>query len=371
MKKVLILGGYGNFGAHISRLLAEEKDIRIIIAGRSQEKCQQLAGELQKSPNLPLYHALDVHRELDAVLERVTPDIVIHASGPFQGQGYNVAKACIAHGCHYIDLADARDFVTGITTLDAEAKKKGVTVISGASSVPCLTAALIDHYLPQFEKLTDVEYAITTAQRAGLGVATVAAILSYAGKPFTTLRGGKMEKVYGWLDFAMHNYPELGLRLHGNCDIPDLALFPERYKSLENIRFHAGQEIAFQHIGVWLLAWMVRLGLIKNLGDHAKTLLNISRKLDFLGSHDSGFYMKLSGTGGEEKKKEILFYLIAKSGHGPIIPCTPSVLCAKMLAREEYAVRGAQPCMGIITLQQYLEALKGLDIRSMEQRPPV
>lgn len=370
MKKALILGGYGNFGAHISRMLAAEKDIRIVIAGRSQEKCQQLAAELQKSPNLPLYHALDVHRELEAVLERVTPDIVIHTSGPFQGQGYNVAKACIAHGCHYIDLADARDFVTNIKSLDAEAKKKGVTVISGASSVPCLTSAIIDHYLPQFEKLTDVEYAISTAQRAGIGVATATAMLSYAGKPFTTLLNGKTQKVYGWLGPVLHNYPDLGFRLHGNCDIPDLALFPERYKSLENIRFHAGQEIAVLHIGLWLMAWMARLGLIKDLGAYARPLLKISRYFDFLGSHNSGFYMRLSGIDGEERKKEILFYLIAKSGHGPIIPCTPSVLCAKMLARGEYAVRGAFPCMGIITLQQYLEALRGLDIKSMEQRPP-
>lgn len=370
MKKVLILGGYGNFGAHITRRLAAEHDMRVVIAGRSQEKCQQLAAELQKSPNLPLYHALDAHRELPAVLERVQPAIVIHASGPFQSQGYHVAEACIAHGCHYIDLADGREFVTNIRRLDAPAREKGVTVISGASSVPCLTAAVADYYLPQFQRLTALEYAITTAQKAGIGEATAAAMLSYAGKPFTTLQDGRMEEIYGWLGMHLHNYPELGFRLHGNCDIPDLSLFPERYKSLETIRFHAGQEIKILHIGLWAMAWMVRMGLIGNLAAWAKPLLKIARGFGVFGSDKSGFYMKLSGTGADGVPRKILFYLVAGSGHGPVIPATPAVLCAKMLARGGFTMRGAFPCMGIVTLPQYLEALRGLDIQSMEQRTP-
>ena len=370
MKKVLILGGYGNFGSHITRSLAAESDIRVIIAGRDQEKCERLAAEIQKAPNLPLYHALDVHKDLPAVLERVKPDIVIHASGPFQGQGYHVAEACIAHGCHYIDLADGREFVTGIGRLDKSAKEKGVAVISGASSVPCLTSALVDYYLPQFQNLKTVDYGITTAQRTNIGVATTAAVLSYAGKPFTTLQMGRMEQVYGWQGIRLHNYPELGFRLLGNCDIPDLAIFPDRYKSLENIHFYAGQEISALHLGLWALTWLVRTGIIKNLGDHAGKLLKISRLFDFLGSNKSGLHMSLKGTGADGKPRETTFYLIAKSGHGPLIPAMPSILCAKMLTRGGLAQRGAFPCVGIITLPQYLDALKGYDIRSMEARMP-
>ena len=46
--------------------------------------------------------------------------------------------ACIAAGAHYLDLADARDFVARIGTLDAAARAAGVAIISGASSVPAL-----------------------------------------------------------------------------------------------------------------------------------------------------------------------------------------------------------------------------------------
>ena len=61
---------------------------------------------------------------------------------------HRVARACINQRCHYLDLADAREFVATIDALDADAKANDVLVVSGASSVPCLTAAVIDAYLP-------------------------------------------------------------------------------------------------------------------------------------------------------------------------------------------------------------------------------
>ena len=50
------------------------------------------------------------------------PAVLINATGPYQRQDYRLARACIAAGVHYLDLADARDFVPGIAALDAEAR---------------------------------------------------------------------------------------------------------------------------------------------------------------------------------------------------------------------------------------------------------
>jgi saccharopine dehydrogenase-like NADP-dependent oxidoreductase len=43
----------------------------------------------------------------------------VDAAGPFQGAEPRVARAAIAAGLHYVDLADARDFVAGFRALDA------------------------------------------------------------------------------------------------------------------------------------------------------------------------------------------------------------------------------------------------------------
>ena len=356
-QRVLIIGGYGNFGSFIARRLAQDSSLTVVIAGRSEDKAKALAESLNAE-----WAVVDIHQNLAESLKIITPDIVIHTSGPFQGQGYDVATACIQQGCHYIDLADGRDFVDGITTLDAMARGKGVLAVSGASSVPCLSSALVDHYKDEFQTLAMLDYGITTAQKTKRGLATTAAILSYTGKPFKTLIDGRMQDVYGWQTLHVRKYPALGWRLLGNCEAPDLALFPQRYPELKTMRFYAGLEIPFMHLTLWAISWLARIGLIRNLEKTAPFLLKTSCLFDWLGSVDSGFHMALSGTGKDGAGKTITFDLTARSGDGPYIPCMPAILLARKLVSSEISAIGAQPCMGFITLDEYLGALSALDI---------
>ena len=69
-------------------------------------------------------------------------------SGRMADDPYRVARAAIAAGAHYIDLADDGAFVAGIGALDEEARAAGVAVISGASSVPAISAAALDELVP-------------------------------------------------------------------------------------------------------------------------------------------------------------------------------------------------------------------------------
>ncbi len=361
MKHVLIIGGYGNFGRFISQTLAQETDIQLTIAGRSKEKADALAIELQT--NCPAQgYQLDISQPLTDHLTHLKPDIVIHTSGPFQNQSYSVARACINCGAHYIDLADGREFVSGIKTLDIPAKDKGTLVVSGASSVPGLTSAIIDKYLPEFARLKSLDYGITTAQKTTRGLATTAAILGYTGKPIETLTHATSDTLYGWQGLRVRKYPQLGWRLLGNCDIPDLAIFPERYPDLQNIRFYAGLEIPLIHLTLWLLSWGVRAGLIRNLSRTAPTLLRLSFLFDWLGTGNSGFHMEMSGTDTQDNHKKITFELTARSGDGPYIPCMPAILLTRKLMTNQLPQRGAQPCIGLISLDEYLNALRELDI---------
>jgi saccharopine dehydrogenase-like NADP-dependent oxidoreductase len=364
-KRILIIGGYGNFGSFITRQLAQENNLQIIIAGRSIDKACKLAGEPAFSGGVETA-AVDINANLAEALARIKPDIVIHTSGPFQFQDYHVAKACIAQGCHYIDLADGRTFVENIITLDEQAREKGVLVISGASSVPCLTSALVDHYHHEFQTLEELDYGITTAQKTNRGLATTSAILSYTGKAFKTLIKGQMRDVYGWQNLHFRKYPELGYRLLGNCEVPDLALFAQRYPDLKTLRFYAGLELPFIHITLWAISWLVRLRLIKNLENWAPMLLKTSYLFDWLGTANSGLHMHLTGIDQNGSNKTIKFNLTARAGDGPYIPCMPAILMAKKLASGEVQTRGAHACMGFISLDEYLGALEHLDISYSE-----
>lgn len=359
--RVLIIGGYGNFGSYIARGLASDAETRVLIGGRSQNKADAFAASLNAVHAAEGY-TIDIHGDPTGALARIAPDIVIHTTGPFQTQDHRVARACIAQGCHYLDLADARDFVATIDALDAEARATDVLVVSGASSVPCLTAAVIDAYLPAFTRLEAVDYGISAAQHTNRGLATTSAVLGYVGKPMTMLRDGKMKIVHGWEDTHAKRYPGLGYRLFGNCDIPDLTLFPARHPSLRSMRFAAGHEIKLLHMGTRLLGALVRSGIIRSLDDHAEGLLKLAFLFDRFGSGRSGFHMILTGAGRDGKPLERRFVIVARSGHGPNIPCMPAILLARRLARGEVTQRGATPCIDLIDLDTYLAALEGMDI---------
>ena len=360
--RVLVIGGYGNFGSRIASSLAADDAVQVLVAGRSAEAAAAFAASLPAA-HRPEAHALDIDAGLAEALVRIGPDIIVHAAGPFQKQDHRVARACIAAGCHYVDIADARDFVAGIDALDAAAGAQGVLVVSGASSVPCLTAAVIDHYLPGFRRLDTIDCGISAAQQTNRGLATTEAVLGYAGRPFTRLEDGVPTTVHGWQQTSLLRYPELGYRLFGVCDVPDLALFPARYPNLRDHRFAAGHEIAVLHLGTWVLGWLVRLGLVGAADRHAARLLRLAARLDRFGTGRSGLHVFLSGEGFDGSKREKRFFLVARSGHGPYIPCAPAIILTRRLARGQIERRGAMPCLDLVRLEDYLEALSGLDIR--------
>lgn len=361
MKRVLIIGGYGQFGSLIARALAPDRNIALILSGRDGEKADILAKTLPAANPVETLTA-DIRADLPRLFETARPDIVIHTAGPFQDQDYAVAKACIENASHYIDLADGRDFVAGIGALDKQAKAANLCVIAGASSVPALSSAVIEEYKPAFAKLETLEYGISTAQKTGTGLATAHGVMSYAGKPFKTMIDGEMQIVHGWQGVKYHKFSELGRRPLGYCDIPDLQLFPLRYPGLRTLEFRAGTELSALHLGLWLLSWPVRWRIVKSLDPLAAPLLKMAKKFDRFGTDRSGFYMTLSGTGKNGEPLTIGFELVARQGHGLNIPATPAALIAKKLAAGEKIQPGAGPCIGILGLTDILGALKPYDI---------
>jgi saccharopine dehydrogenase-like NADP-dependent oxidoreductase len=356
-KRVLLLGGYGNFGTFIARRLCREPALIVILAGRSARKASALAKELNAE-----WTAFDIFAGLDSHLEKLKPDVLIHTSGPFQGQGYEVAEACVRNGVHYLDLADGRDFVANIVGLDDAAKAAGVLAVGGASTVPGLTSAILRKYASEFETLDAIDAGIATAQKTNRGLATVRAVLGYAGKPFKTLTGGQMRDVYGWQGLHWRRFRGLGWRPLGNCDVPDLALFPRYVPSLRTVRFRGGLELPILHLGLWSLTWLVRLGIMPNLRGAAPTLSALSHLFDRFGTDDSGFYMEMTGRALGGRPLKIVFDLTARAGDGLMIPCTPAIVLAAKLAKGEIEERGAMPCCGLLDLDDILDELRALRV---------
>jgi hypothetical protein len=182
------------------------------------------------------------------------------------------------------------------------------------------------------------------------------------GKPFTILAAGRRKRVFGWQGIHAVRYPELGFRLFGYCDIPDLEIFAPRYPELRNLNFVAGHEVKLLHVGTWLLSWVARLGFVGSLSTHSEALLKLSFLFDPLGSDKSGFHMFLRGIGHDGEPAEIRIFLVARQGHGPNIPCFPAILLTRRVAAGEQLDAGARPCLDLIGLEELLGAMAHLDI---------
>jgi saccharopine dehydrogenase-like NADP-dependent oxidoreductase len=223
----LVIGGYGVFGSRLIRLLADEKDLTLLVAGRSKSKaeafCRSITGRAKVLPEF-----IDRDAEITATIEGLHPHIVVDAAGPFQNYGadaYRIAESALSAGADYIDLADATDFVCSISRLDRLARERGRFIISGASTCPALTAAVVRHLATDMTGIQSIEAGIAPSPRVEVGLSVFRALTSYAGRPLRLLKSGSETEAIALVESLHHVIAPAGAkaldsRLFSLVDVP-------------------------------------------------------------------------------------------------------------------------------------------------------
>ncbi len=352
--RVLVLGGYGHFGARIVRTLASEPQLRVIAAGRHpQAALRHLPGVDLTRIELCRLNTDDA--DFPAQLAATGAALVIHTAGPFQGQGYDVARACLHAGMHYIDLADGRDFVRDFPAqLDAAAREAGCCAISGASTLPALSSAVVDALRGRFDTLQSIDIVIAPAQATPLGMATVRAVLSYCGKPFDCWIDGRWQRVTGWAKPQPVRFARIAPRLASPCDVPDHDLLVQRYPGVQTVRFRAALELPLLSRCLAGIAWLRHHGLPLPMEALAGVFARAGRCFDRFGTDLGGMRVTLRGL-RDGVEHTVHWDLTAPMLHGPEIPTFAAVLLARRLAAGEPLPVGAHACMGLLTLAEFEE----------------
>ncbi len=364
-EKILVLGGTGHFGARIARRLASLSGSELIVSSRDQFRAEVLVDELSEAHPDSTISALALDQEsadFEAELRAIDPFAVIHTAGPYQGQDYRVARACIDAGSHYIDLADGREFVAAFETLHDHACEADVLLVSGASTLPGISSAVVAELRGRLAHIESVAMSIAIAQRTPRGPGTVAAVLSYCGRPFQTLVDGQWETLYGWQDLRRQEYPLLGRRLSAACDVPDLELLPRLLPGVQTVSFHAALEAGWEQLVLWLMAWLTRANVVSDWSKYARYFVGISRWLGKMGSDKGAMLISLRGTNAEGAASGVDWRLTAHDNHGPEIPCTPAVVLVKKLLRDEIPERGASPCLDLFTVDEFMAELSDFSV---------
>jgi saccharopine dehydrogenase-like NADP-dependent oxidoreductase len=342
--RVVIIGGFGNFGARICRRLVQETGIEIVATSRRPNTALESVKAATLDMDSPAFAAQ---------LEALNPDLVIHCAGPFQNQDYRVALASMACGAHYIDIADGRDFVGGfVDAVGPAAKAARRFAITGASTLPALSSAVIDSLKPSLAHLSAIDIVIAPGQHAPRGAATVAAVLGYAGQSFPWWRDGEWRTTYGWQELKREQF-SFGRRFAAACDVPDLELLPMRYPGVKTVTFRAALEVSMQHYALWMIAACRRAGMRFSTARWSTFLDRVGMWLNWLGSDTGGMMVRIVGADYAGQRLCRTWELIAKNNHGPEIPCMAAVILANRLRQGDSFTLGAHVCMGILGLPDF------------------
>ena len=345
---VVVVGGAGVFGRHLVRGIAQTTGLHVVVAGRSLGRAAAAARELG-GPGTRAAR-LDTATVTADELRALDAFAVVDAAGPFRPGQHGMARAAIDAGAHYIDLADGRAFVAGFGALDSAARAAGTVALTGASSTPALSCAVLDHLTAGWTRIDTVEVAILPGNRAPRGLAVMQSILSWAGRPVRVLLDGGWTSRRGWGLTRRLHVPGLGRRWASLADTPDLDIVPARYAVARTALFRAGLELTVLHAGLAVLARIV--GPRGNLAAWAAPLRVVAGWLALFGTDRGGMHVAVTGLDPHGVPLQRRWTLVAEAGDGPVIPTLAALACLRRLTAGPVPP-GARACTGLLTLDDF------------------
>jgi hypothetical protein len=373
---ILIVGGYGTFGGRLVELLEHEERLTLVVAGRSSQRAAVYCQARGKTGAALLPTRFDRTGDVIAQLRQLRLDIVVDASGPFQAYGarrYALIEACLARRIPYLDLADGSDFVAGVAEFDTAARTAGIYVLTGMSSFPVLTAAVVRRLSADMTRVTSIRAGIAPSPYAGVGQNVIRAIASYAGQSIAMTRNGKPAKGHPFtqqMRFTVAPPGALPLRrtLFSLVDVPDLRALPVLWPDAKTVWMGAGPVPEIWHRALIGLAWLVRFRLLPSLSPLAPLMAAAVNRLRW-GEHRGGMFVEVQGTRGSDSPLTRSWHLLAEGDDGPLIP---SMAVAAIIRRQldgRLPPAGARAGLCDLELEDYEREFAGRTIATGLRAP--
>lgn len=354
--KVLLVGASGVFGSRLAERLALEPGVALTLAGRRRAPLDAMVARIGTG-NVRI-----LDRDHIAARDVADIDLVIDAAGPFQDKATSLLEAVIAAGIDYLDLADARAWVTGFDRFDRAARASGSALITGASSIPALSHAVIDRLTAGWQAIDSIRIHILPGNRAPRGRSVVDAILSYVGHKVRVFRDGAWRYDWGWGGLHRVDAGIAGRRWASVCDTPEQDLLVARFAPRRDALFFAGMELPLLHLGLWLCAWPVRWGLIASLRPVAGPMLTIAEWVKPFGSDRGAMIVEVAGQGADGASLVSRWRLNADANRGPYVPVLAAVAMVRRWRQGDRPPSGAAICSGILTIADFERDMDDLGI---------
>jgi short subunit dehydrogenase-like uncharacterized protein len=258
---VVLYGATGYTGRLIAEDLADQ-EARFAIAGRSRERLEDVADELDAEPEI-FEVAVDEPERLEAMAGQA--DAVASAAGPFNDLGPPVMNAALRAGTHFVDTTGEQAYLRWAHEQDARAREAGVTVVNatGFDVVPSDLAAYLA--ADALDEVDSVDLALATNSRLSDGTQRT---MAASTGDWWEFKHGRFHDAVPGRHLRTFAYPDRDEESTG-VFIPwgDCATAP-RSTGADNVRtfFVLDEDRARKYNLLWPVQWLVaKLPLVDRL----------------------------------------------------------------------------------------------------------
>lgn len=268
-KVMMILGGYGNAGISIARLLLQETDLNLVLAGRNTIQAKNAANELNTQFGGARVQGMRVDAtNVEDLRKAFTHCDTVVVCVPVTGSGIRggVVQAAFDAGINYIDINLDEEKQQLLRHLSEQMKRSGRYFMTEAGLVPGLPSAMAFFAAKYFDRLHSLRFGFVERENSG-GYGSAIDLMYYTANPAFVYEKGAWRKVSATTSKKIGFGHELGNVTCYPMDLYELRTVPEEL-GVDEIGFYAAgmNPVTDLVLLFWSLsrlykfAWSLRLG---------------------------------------------------------------------------------------------------------------
>lgn len=315
MTRVIVVGARGYFG-------------RVIIAQLGLLEIE--ASSASRRPGELLRLDVEDRSSIRGSVQR--GDLVIDAAGPYHARSTKLIEGAIEIGFDLIDINDNLEYAERVLRLDPQIKQAGVRVLSSASSVSAVAAAMVRH--SAIREPIRIAAFLAPAARHTANSATAHSLLRTVGRPTRIWRQGGFQISRGWTETASVPLPMPPGKFCGRIfESADALYLPLIWPSLRDVSIFVDTNVAG---GNQLLNILAKFPVLRRLAESRLAWgAWIARHF---GSLSGGIAYEIEGSDGT-----IARFALVSARHSFITAVAPAVLAARSIAAGSFTRKGLVP----------------------------
>jgi short subunit dehydrogenase-like uncharacterized protein len=328
VKRIIVLGGLGQFGRTAAEQL-RALGMSIHIAVRQSSSHAPRAVQAATAHGVCLLHSVDANDSASIRAAFHAGDIVIDIAGPFHARSTALIEAATQIGFDIIDINDDLRYAQAILVLEPRIESAGIRVLSSASTVSAVAAAVVRHSGVAAPKRVTAFLAPASRHTASAGAAL--SLIRSLGRPVRVFRDGHLQERQGWSEARRFRMPPPVETVCGRLfESADAVYLPRIWQSLQDVAMYVDTKTPGVNT---LLRLAARWPAVRTMLERqVRWSTSIARTF---GSSAGGIGYEIEDTGGQ-----VIRYAIVSDKHSFIAAVAPAVLAAKAIAEDRFAARG-------------------------------